>query len=116
MSKLAPGTYIIVNRVLSPNDEMLAITFNGRGKTATVTPTTAATSAQRWVIKDYDTKTQYVTPADAPDLQPLGEAVSSLSSLRGVTSGLFGTPTKGTPFKTVESPNFGDWMLPTLTP
>jgi hypothetical protein len=47
MSKLAPGTYIIVNRVLSPEDEMLAITFNGQGKTATVTPTTAASGAQR---------------------------------------------------------------------
>ncbi|KIJ95877.1 hypothetical protein K443DRAFT_124679 [Laccaria amethystina LaAM-08-1] len=69
MSKLAPGTYIIVNRVLSPEDEMLAITFNGQGKTATVTPTTAASGAQRWVIKDYDAKTQYVTPADAPGLQ-----------------------------------------------
>lgn len=47
MSKPAPGTYIIVNRVLSPKDEMLAITFNGLGKAATVTPTTPATSTQR---------------------------------------------------------------------
>lgn len=28
-------------------------TFNGQGKTATVTPTTAATSAQHWVVKFY---------------------------------------------------------------
>ncbi|OJA09067.1 hypothetical protein AZE42_12654, partial [Rhizopogon vesiculosus] len=36
----APGVYAIVNRVLSPNDERLAITFNGPDKSATATART----------------------------------------------------------------------------
>jgi hypothetical protein len=33
----SPGVYVIVNRVLSPNDERLAITFNGPDRPATMT-------------------------------------------------------------------------------
>jgi hypothetical protein len=38
--KPAPGVYVIVNRVLSPDDERLAITFNGPDRPATVTART----------------------------------------------------------------------------
>lgn len=38
MSKPAPGTYYIINRVLSPTGDKLAITSNGQGKTVTLTP------------------------------------------------------------------------------
>jgi len=68
MSKPADGTYVIVNRVLSPNDEKLAITFNGEGNTATVTPLSSSPS-QRWIVKNYDAKTQSVTPVSATNLQ-----------------------------------------------
>jgi hypothetical protein len=44
MSKPAAGTYYIVNRVTSPTGEDLAITFNGQGNVATVTPLTRADS------------------------------------------------------------------------
>jgi regulator of sigma D len=38
MSKPSEGTYVIVNRVLSSIGEELAITFNGKDQTATLTP------------------------------------------------------------------------------
>ncbi|KAJ8594648.1 hypothetical protein M405DRAFT_729517 [Rhizopogon salebrosus TDB-379] len=66
--KPAPGVYVIVNRVLSPDDERLAITFNGPDRPATVTARTDG-PAQRWIIGDYDPKTQSVSPTSAPNLQ-----------------------------------------------
>ncbi|OAX40927.1 hypothetical protein K503DRAFT_768162 [Rhizopogon vinicolor AM-OR11-026] len=64
----APGVYAIVNRVLSPNDERLAITFNGSDQPATATVRTDS-PAQRWVIADYDTRTQSVSPQSSQNLQ-----------------------------------------------
>ncbi|OAX33577.1 hypothetical protein K503DRAFT_700206 [Rhizopogon vinicolor AM-OR11-026] len=64
----APGVYVIVNRVLSPNDKRLAITFNGPDQPATATVRTDG-PAQRWVIADYDTRTQSVSPTNAQNLQ-----------------------------------------------
>lgn len=42
----AAGTYRIVNRVLSPTGDKLAITYNGQGSAATVTPSTASDDTQ----------------------------------------------------------------------
>lgn len=39
-----PGTYYIVNRVLSPAGQKLALTFNGERNTVTVTPLVKATT------------------------------------------------------------------------
>ncbi|KAJ8594649.1 hypothetical protein M405DRAFT_857990, partial [Rhizopogon salebrosus TDB-379] len=64
----SPGVYVIVNRVLSPNDERLAITFNGPDRPATMTVRTDD-PAQRWIIGDFDSKTQSVAPTSAPNLQ-----------------------------------------------
>ena len=52
MSKPAAGTYVIVNRVLSPKGEKLAITFNGQGHAATVTARSDS-AAQRVRITCY---------------------------------------------------------------
>jgi len=38
MSKPSEGTYVIVNRILSPIGDQLAITFNAEGKATTLTP------------------------------------------------------------------------------
>ena len=46
MSRPAPGTYVIVNKVCSPYGDKLAITFNGEGNALTVTPS-ANSSSQR---------------------------------------------------------------------
>ncbi|KAG0707081.1 hypothetical protein DFH29DRAFT_75286 [Suillus ampliporus] len=62
------GIYVIVNRVLSPNDERLAINFNGSDKPLTV-KIRADSAPQRWIVKDYDAKTQAVVPESAPSLQ-----------------------------------------------
>jgi hypothetical protein len=86
MSKPAPGAYRIVNRVLSTVGQRLAITFNGDGKAATVT-SLSDSKAQivrvfcrfprlifrndlpKWLLKDYDSKTQSVVPTEADNLQ-----------------------------------------------
>ena len=38
MSKPTPGNYYIINRLLSPTGDKLAITSNGQGATVTLTP------------------------------------------------------------------------------
>jgi hypothetical protein len=38
MSKPTAGNYYIINRLLSPTGEKLAITFNGQEQTTTLTP------------------------------------------------------------------------------
>jgi len=48
----SPGAYIIVNRVLSPDDERLAITYNGQSNAVTVTPKKDG-ETQRWIIEDF---------------------------------------------------------------
>ncbi|KAK6514437.1 hypothetical protein TWF506_008830 [Arthrobotrys conoides] len=69
MSKLAPGDYVIYNRVLSCSGQKLAVTFNGKDKPATVTPLTHS-SEQIWCIKDFtDGRTQTVVPRKSGDLQ-----------------------------------------------
>ncbi|OJA18337.1 hypothetical protein AZE42_06215 [Rhizopogon vesiculosus] len=65
---LPAGVYAIINRVLSPEDERLAITFNGEDETVTVTDWTNDTT-QQWVIADYDTTTQSVSPGSDQSLQ-----------------------------------------------
>ena len=48
MSRPEPGTYVIVNRVLSPEGDKLAITFNGEGNALTVDPSAeSASTSQR---------------------------------------------------------------------
>ena len=87
MSKPKAGTYYIVNRVNSPIGEKLAITYNGEGKAATVTPLTNADSQKvkimslpnfrrilprlyvQWSINDYDGKNQSFSPVTAENLQ-----------------------------------------------
>ncbi|KAG2038680.1 hypothetical protein BDR03DRAFT_954059 [Suillus americanus] len=64
MSKPASGTYIIANRVPSPNDERLVITFNGPDQPLTVKARSDCPS-QHWIIQDYDANTQSVTPVSA---------------------------------------------------
>ncbi|KAF5347775.1 hypothetical protein D9756_010313 [Leucocoprinus leucothites] len=64
----APGVYYIVNRVLSPTGEKLAMTFEGKGELAKAMPLTNS-AAQRWIIGKFDAKTQSVSPADSPSLQ-----------------------------------------------
>ncbi|KAJ8594647.1 hypothetical protein M405DRAFT_729471, partial [Rhizopogon salebrosus TDB-379] len=46
----------------------LAITFNGPDRPATMTVRTDD-PAQRWIIGDFDSKTQSVAPTSAPNLQ-----------------------------------------------
>jgi hypothetical protein len=46
MSKPTPGNYYIINRVLSPTGDKLAITSNGQGKTVTLTALTNLASQQ----------------------------------------------------------------------
>ncbi len=78
MSKPAPGTYKIINRVLSVNNKQLAITANAEGNAATVTEESSSNTAQQvrifslvnhrgrpvlngnsqWIIADFDSNTQ----------------------------------------------------------
>ncbi|PBK70938.1 hypothetical protein ARMSODRAFT_934509 [Armillaria solidipes] len=69
MSKPAPGTYKIINRVLSVNNKQLAITANAEGKAATVTEESSSNTAQQWVIADFDSNTQSMAPVARPSLQ-----------------------------------------------
>ncbi|KAK0191495.1 hypothetical protein F5146DRAFT_1224223 [Armillaria mellea] len=69
MSKPAPGTYKIINRVLSVNNKQLAITANAEGKAATVTEESSSNTAQQWVIADFDSNTQSLAPVARPSLQ-----------------------------------------------
>ncbi|KAG2090599.1 uncharacterized protein F5147DRAFT_25996 [Suillus discolor] len=68
MTKPPRGTYVIVNRVLSPTDERLAITFNGPEQPLTVNTRTDF-SNQRWIVQDYDQNTKSLVPVDATALQ-----------------------------------------------
>jgi len=68
MSRPSEGVYVIVNRVLSPKGEELAITFNGEKKATTLTPK-AGSNVQKWRLKNYDAKTMSVTPINAGNLQ-----------------------------------------------
>ncbi|PBK98700.1 hypothetical protein ARMGADRAFT_1161990 [Armillaria gallica] len=69
MSKPAPGTYKIINRVLSVNNKRLAITANAEGKAANVTEEVSSNTAQQWVIADFDSNTQSMAPIARPSLQ-----------------------------------------------
>ncbi|KAL4263775.1 CCL2-like lectin domain-containing protein [Pleurotus pulmonarius] len=66
-----PGTYYIVNRVLSPAGQKLALTFKGERNTGTVTVTPLTkTSNQAWCIRNfYDGHTQSVSPASKSHLE-----------------------------------------------
>ncbi|KAK0215730.1 hypothetical protein IW262DRAFT_232650 [Armillaria fumosa] len=65
----APGTYKIINRVLSVNNKRLAITANAEGKPANVTEEASSNTAQQWVIADFDSNTQSMAPVARPSLQ-----------------------------------------------
>ncbi|KAF5347770.1 hypothetical protein D9756_010314 [Leucocoprinus leucothites] len=67
-TKLAPGKYYIINRVLSPTGEKLAMTFEGQGKLAKAMPLTRSTT-QVWSIENYNDKTQSFSPEDSKNLQ-----------------------------------------------
>ncbi|KDQ26456.1 hypothetical protein PLEOSDRAFT_1065820 [Pleurotus ostreatus PC15] len=67
MANVAPGTYYIISRVLSPEGEKLALTFNGLGN-VTVTPFTN-NSKQAWVVKDYNAQNQMFSPASQSNYQ-----------------------------------------------
>ncbi|KAK0482330.1 hypothetical protein IW261DRAFT_1606233 [Armillaria novae-zelandiae] len=69
MSKPAPGTYKIINRVLSVNNKRLTITANAEGKPANVSEEASSNTAQEWVIADFDSNTQSMTPVARPRLQ-----------------------------------------------
>ncbi|CUA75225.1 hypothetical protein RSOLAG22IIIB_11581 [Rhizoctonia solani] len=47
---IANGTYIIINRVLSPQGQRLAMTFNGANQAVTGTPVGAQNNNQQWAI------------------------------------------------------------------
>ncbi|KAH7335381.1 hypothetical protein B0J17DRAFT_669920 [Rhizoctonia solani] len=51
--QLDPGVYTIYNRVLSPDGQRLAMTFNGKDEPITVTPLDTSASRQRWVVENY---------------------------------------------------------------
>jgi hypothetical protein len=68
MSKIAPGNYIIVNRVNSLQGKTLALNYNGNNQVVTVVDL-GTSPTQVWIVKDYDSKTQSVSPRDAPELQ-----------------------------------------------
>ncbi len=74
---------MIVNRILSPSGDELAITYNGQGNAATVTKRTDSAAQKvstparlsnidnrfQWVVQDYDGRTQSVSPSSATNLQ-----------------------------------------------
>ncbi|KAG1821252.1 hypothetical protein EV424DRAFT_1488299 [Suillus variegatus] len=64
----APGTYVIVNKALSPTNERLAITYNGLNQPLTVNIKTDS-SHQRWIVQDHDQNTKSLVPVDATTLQ-----------------------------------------------
>ncbi|QRW20988.1 hypothetical protein RhiXN_05977 [Rhizoctonia solani] len=55
MPELYPqnGTYIIYNRVQSPQGQQLALTFNGDRQDITGTPLDASNTKQHWVLRRY---------------------------------------------------------------
>jgi len=80
MSKPTPSNYYIINRVLSPTGDKLAITSNGQEKTVTLTALTNLAS-QQWVIVNYsDGANQSVSPMEAQNLQcgPSGAVIAVL--------------------------------------
>ncbi|KAG9224205.1 hypothetical protein CCMSSC00406_0004704 [Pleurotus cornucopiae] len=91
------GTYYIVNHMLSPSGQKLALTFNGENNTVTVTPLINATN-QAWAIKDYgDGKTQSVSPVSSPHLQiGMGSGVIKVLSAGGYVWTLRSTPSGAT--------------------
>ncbi|KAG1900491.1 uncharacterized protein F5891DRAFT_1188399 [Suillus fuscotomentosus] len=68
-----PGTYVIVNRALSLNNERLAITYNGLDQPFTVNIKTGS-SRQLWIVQDHGHNTRSLVPVDATDLQAARDA------------------------------------------
>ncbi|KAL4263776.1 CCL2-like lectin domain-containing protein [Pleurotus pulmonarius] len=91
------GTYYIVNRMLSPSGQKLALTFNGENNTVTVTPLINAHN-QAWAIRDHtDGKTQSVSPVSSPRLQiGMGSGVIKVLSPGGYVWTLRNTPSGAT--------------------
>jgi len=65
---VADGTYYIVNRVMDPDGNKLAMQSNGVNAAPGVTPLTNDPS-QQWVLKTYQDDQKYVSPQGSPDLQ-----------------------------------------------
>ncbi|KAF9554207.1 hypothetical protein CPC08DRAFT_766895 [Agrocybe pediades] len=68
MSRPSPGSYVIYNRVLSPNGEKLAITFNGQNNTLIVTPKNDS-PGQIFNLSNYDANTMFFVPQSNSGLQ-----------------------------------------------
>ncbi|KAG8997741.1 hypothetical protein FRB94_014036 [Tulasnella sp. JGI-2019a] len=68
MSRPAPGTYYIVNKVLSPTGDKLAITFNNQGGAASLTALSNKPS-QQWNVTNYNSSTMAFAPVSSPTLQ-----------------------------------------------
>ncbi|KAG1861416.1 hypothetical protein C8R48DRAFT_673497 [Suillus tomentosus] len=68
-----PGTYVIVNRALSLNDERLAITYNGLDQPFTVNIKTDS-SRQLWIVQVHGQNTRSLVPVDATALQAARDA------------------------------------------
>ncbi|KAF8638213.1 hypothetical protein AX16_010559 [Volvariella volvacea WC 439] len=79
MSIPSPGIYVIVNRVLSPYGEQLAITFNGVNQPLTVTARSDSPN-QKWLIRNYlDGGTQFISPITRRHLEACwGPGVASV--------------------------------------
>lgn len=62
------GTYVVVNRALSPNNERLALTYNGPDQPLTVNIKTDS-SRQFWIVQNHDQSTDSLVPGGATALQ-----------------------------------------------
>ncbi|KAG2051965.1 hypothetical protein BDR06DRAFT_958294 [Suillus hirtellus] len=69
---LVPGTYVIV-KALSPNNERLAITYNGLDQPLTVNIKTDS-SRQLWIVQSHGPNTHTLVPVDARALQAARDA------------------------------------------
>jgi hypothetical protein len=74
MSKPADGNYYIIQRVLSPTGDKLAVTSNGQGQSVTLTPL-ANSASQQWNITRYNTDCQSIYPSGVTNLQ-LGPTIT----------------------------------------
>jgi hypothetical protein len=67
---LEAGTYFILNKVHDSSNAQLAVTSNGQGQTATVTPFSDSSDAQKWAISDNPgTTAQSLSPVSDSTLQ-----------------------------------------------
>ncbi|KIJ42663.1 hypothetical protein M422DRAFT_170827 [Sphaerobolus stellatus SS14] len=82
---LPPGTYQVINRVLDPAGNKLALTFNGNQALITVQPV-SNNSNQLWVLTDFSNPTvtgNSLAPLNSGGFQvgPVGNFPTSLAAL-----------------------------------